>query len=720
MKKIINYIFIVSALLLLAASCVAERISKEENDGTITLRLQTAALETRATEPGEGIENTVTHADFFFFADEKGTSLLKDGHVRLEVGTGIGNLQEKGNNIYEYKFDATDQGEFPMLKSASYVYVIANYPKEITATTLKAILELPIEVDLSSKTLTSFVMDSYASATGERLTYLTPSKANDSKTFEIGLTRAAAKFVLDINVKDEFEDAAGNLWTPVTDQMWVNFVNARKATTVAADTVVFDAKANFYTSAQVSPASVTPAAKPGYTSWKIDPVYSYPLKYATSDVTAPYYKIFVPWVCEKKGMNNFYYKIVLPNLTTFQRNKVYNLTVDVSVIGGTEDDWALVSEYIYVADWFAPDAIEATFEGAGYLDVPVKTYYFYGTNSITVPVVSSNPITVSGSSTDATVTVTGTKQNLYGTNGNGVPYDVTVTPEISNITKDGFTLTHQLNTTVSSTNYDFTPITYTMYVNHKQDSEGALNKPILVTIVQYPSVYAIADANDKPNDAGGVFVNGNTRYTERWDHVQGGLTGGNTNGNMYVLHISVSDEYTIGDPRSTSVDLLDYTWSQGYWTEEEGNNHQLTNYYPGASTGNENIVAPVIRIASSYGVTTDMSRINGQRRCAGYQEDGFPAGRWRLPTNAEVAFIARLSSYKHIPILFSNTSTTGHYYWTASGAVHVVNAGNNPGVTDAQDRTQNSYTRCVYDEWYWGSAQIDEKTNFTWGDEKTE
>lgn len=729
MKKLTTYITLVAAVAL-AASCIAERpqIAGQE-EGLFTLRLQTAELGTRSVRGDDALnENTIDHVDIFFFEDEAGTTLVNNGHYRLTASqlTAVSG----GDNLYECVFDATDTDGNPALKGPSYVYVLANYPQTIDKTTLADILALPITSDFT-KAQASFVMDSYDSADGSVLTYLKPSKAHDGadnagtyvreSVYTINLARAAAKFVLDINVKDEFEDAAGNLWTPVTDQMWVNFVNARKATTVAADTVVFDAKANYYNSAQVSPASVTPAAKPGYTSWKIDPVYSYPLKYATSDVTAPYYKIFVPWVCEKKGMNNFYYKIVLPNLTTFQRNKIYQLSVDVSVVGGTEDDWALVTEYIYVADWWAPDAIEAVFEGAGYLDVPVKTYHIYGIDYVTVPVVSSNPITVSGSPTDASVTVTGTKQNLYGTNGNGVPYDVTVTPTISEITKDGFKLTHLLNTTVSSTNYDFTPITYTMYVNHDQSSDGALNKPIEVKIVQYPSVYAIADENDKPNTAGGVYVNSNTSSNSGWNSVAGGLNGTNKNGNMYVLNVSVSDDYIIGDPRSTSVDLLGREWNTGYWTEEAGNNHRLTNYYPGATTGNETIIAPVIRVASSYGVVQPISREEAQQRCAGYQEDGFPAGRWRLPTFAEVAFIARLSSYKHIPILFSDLDTpNGDYYWTASGAALVDNVGSDAGVTEYPDRTANSYVRCVYDEWYWGSDQIDNKTRFTWGDEKTE
>ena len=776
MKKFITYISLVAAVAL-AASCIAERpqIAGQE-EGLFTLRLQTAELSTRSVRGDDDLnENTIDHVDIFFFEDEAGTTLLNNGHYRLTASqlTAVSG----GDNLYECVFDATDtDGGNPALKGPSYVYVLANYPQTIDKTTLADILSLPITSDFT-KAQTTFVMDSYDSTDGSVLTYLKPSKAHDGannagsyvreSVYTINLARAAAKFVLDINVKDEFEDAAGNLWTPVTDQMWVNFVNARKATTVAADTVEFDAKANFYNSAQVTPTSVTPAAKEGYTSWLTNPVYSYPLKYATSDVTAPYYKIFVPWVCEKKGMNNFYYKIVLPNLTTFQRNKIYQLSVDVSVIGGTEDDWALVTEYIYVADWWAPDAIEAAFEGAGYLDVPVKTYHIYGIDYVTVPVVSSNPITVSGSPTDTSVTVTGTKQNLYGTNGNGVPYDETVTPTISEITKDGFKLTHLLNTTVSSEDYDFTPITYTLYVNHDQDSDGALNKPIEVKIVQYPSIYAEADKSNGyayvnsyayTNNHGGRHDNNDlarNNNSSNWN-ILGSMAdiedAGNQNPNQYVVHVSVlpsdytvaglGDNVVIGDPRGEQL-------SENYLGYTSGTNGDpdltVKTHYSATSSDKQNVIAPVIRIASSWGATfqiVDFDR--AEERCAAYQENGYPAGRWRIPTVAEIDFLIQLSTYEHIPALFttvkqpaSGNYTPQHYrgYWAGGrnlylGKPYTDDGNTSPFVdmTSAETYQQNNnyymynylripsgnnYTyyqarvRCVYDEWYWGGEKYD-------------
>lgn len=769
MKRIITHISLVAAIAF-AASCSQESFLGEEGDGVLTLRLQTAEMSTRATVatvPGEGVENEVTHADFFFFSDEEGTTLLENGHVRLAVGDG--GLTAKGGNVYEYKFDASSQ--YPALKGASYVYVIANYPEEITATTLKGILDLDIKTDLSGE-LSYFVMDSYGSAVNDYLTYLKPSKANDEKTYTIGLTRAAAKLVLNINVKNSYVDSNDDTWTPVTDQMWVNFVNARKNARVAAKPVEFDEKANYFQTASQTPTAASSAPE-GYTSWKTTAIYTYPQSYETSDVTAPYYKIFCPWISQKKGMNNFYYKIILPDLEgkSFKRNKIYQLTVDVSVIGGTEDDWALVTNHVYVADWWAPEVIEASFEGAMYLDVPVKYYEIYGDDFVDIPVVSSNPIQVTN--------VTGSKRNLYQVKEDEDDSYITVTPTINIInTKEGFKLTHVLNRDITSSDFDCTPITYTMKVSHTQ---GGLSKTIDVTVVQYPSIYAEADPSNgyayvnsyAHNDVdGGRYADDeygtsnfaynsrstNTSYNAYYSDALGVMnklgqtTSQNNNGNQYVVTVGVlpsdykvagmTENAVIGDPRGGSL-TNNYLGFAGFGGS---GSRQLTVQanFDAVSGSTQNVIAPKIRIASSWGATTTISTYTtAEERCAAYQENGYPAGRWRIPTVAEIDFLIRLSTYNHIPALFTTSKeSTGGYgartyysgYWANGPSVYagvpytsdnhtrpyvngssltLTNTSSNGGYLSRD--TNNDYfephVRCVYDEWYWGSEKYDRNGN---------
>lgn len=160
-------------------------------------------------------------------------------------------------------------------------------------------------------------------------------------------------------------------------------------------------------------------------------------------------------------------------------------------------------------------------------------------------------------------------------------------------------------------------------------------------------------------------------------------------------------------------------------------------YYPtdesdDAVSTKKDFIAPAFRIASSYGKAYVGSKEELRRRCATYQEAGRPAGRWRLPTKAEVKYIAQLSSDGKIPTLFgpdrTNSSTqTYAYYWTAQGGVK-VNAEHDVLDDTVGDGFRSFGTfaaRCVYDEWYW--AEINSRLNFSpdpldatfyWGDVK--
>lgn len=162
----------------------------------------------------------------------------------------------------------------------------------------------------------------------------------------------------------------------------------------------------------------------------------------------------------------------------------------------------------------------------------------------------------------------------------------------------------------------------------------------------------------------------------------------------------------------------------------------LRYYYPTDETmgsgSKENFIAPSFRIASSLGKVMQGFRIEARRRCAVYQEAGRPAGRWRLPTKAEIKYIARLSADGRIPILLGDNDDPTKFgnYWSANGALQVNGVG---VVRDVVAKENEEYApRCVYDEWYWtkidgGEFPVDPTTGkrlyplttvFYWGDVK--
>lgn len=148
----------------------------------------------------------------------------------------------------------------------------------------------------------------------------------------------------------------------------------------------------------------------------------------------------------------------------------------------------------------------------------------------------------------------------------------------------------------------------------------------------------------------------------------------------------------------------------------------LSNYYPTQTTGTEDMIAPAFLIASSYGktaynndgTTRDMTWERAQMRCALYQEDGYPAGRWRLPTYSEVKFIMELSNAGKIPTLFqmdSGGDSVG--YWCANGRIYT---NRDDSVALAAATATPTAPRCVYDLWYWGEENTTYATTWHLGD----
>ena len=229
------------------------------------------------------------------------------------------------------------------------------------------------------------------------------------------------------------------------------------------------------------------------------------------------------------------------------------------------------------------------------------------------------------------------------------------------------------------------------------------------------------------------------------------FSGGNRN--MYTIHVTVLPEsvtvgkgksaftlqYILGDPRT----LQPETWENGkeecssaysptvpYYFDEnndlgygeeitveegkptfisfqkapsidnlDGAPRSLTWYYPADDSDRTKfMIAPSIRVASRFGgleFYSGVSKQSAEFKCATYQEDGFPAGRWRLPTMAEIIFISSLSrggNSSDFVALFGENAN----YWSANGAVKP-----NSGIQNVQQ----ALARCVYDAWYWDQTE---------------
>ncbi|MBR4227897.1 MAG: hypothetical protein IKR72_02200 [Bacteroidales bacterium] len=264
----------------------------------------------------------------------------------------------------------------------------------------------------------------------------------------------------------------------------------------------------------------------------------------------------------------------------------------------------------------------------------------------------------------------------------------------------------------------FVPATITVSLTNSK-----ITDPEIITFTQYPSIYI-----DGHRSNGSVWVNNRTNGNTAYDDVGSGNShylgtarsnadgtrSGNNNRNLYTIHISsfsASDEYILGDPRVLNpVSLPNLSGTNDHY-RPAASAYSTGSPTPSGTDDTENMVSPAFMIASSYGKTqyTYLTYDLAKKRCAAYQEDGYPAGRWRMPTAAEVKYIMTLSAQSYIPSLFTLTQNDRTGYWCANGKIQ----GNNQSLPYLGTNTSNTAVRCVYDVWYWGEEPYQENAT-TW------
>ncbi|MBR1576562.1 MAG: hypothetical protein IJ654_08965 [Bacteroidales bacterium] len=754
MKKFINYICIVA--LLAAVSCNrTEQPEFPSAKGDLTFHLLSSDLVTRATEPGDDTynENTIETIDWFFFSDAAGETILLEGRE----GTTGTTLTDP-----TLSFD-TSEAAYDALKKTFYAYFLVNYPGTVAhdgSLKLSDILQLPVTgTDFEAASTPVFVMDSYEKADTDGLILMKPSSKDEARTQTVTLTRVAAKMVLNINVAHSVAGMGDEVWTPDiytqggVPQLQAYFVNALKTSTVAGTPAVRNGKfvastgsfsdSDKYFSYSTSHAWVDNGANAAGTadSLSTTPFYTYPQAFKRAKNGEPYFKIFLPWTSSKKGTNNFYYKVLVPGLDTLKRNSFYHVNLDLDVIGGTTDDYFLAASTYLVAEWFSPgDMGQTGISSARFLDIAQDTIKFYNQDTMAVAVTSSHVI--SASITSAT---------KYDFKNNR---SVTVSSSDYSIVsygKNTFTIKHNLDREISHSTFDCSLITFQVRVIHEDNGQ---QKVETVTVIQYPPIYIEQElsnsyafvngtgatlGSESTHSSTPVYNNNNPRNSigslPNRAYINDATTG-NRNRKQYTVYVSVLPEdssYTIGDPRGNA------RGSNGKPQNLTG----LTSNYRPTATNSQNIIAPAFKMASSYGRTADLEFDRAEERCAAYQENGYPAGRWRVPTVAEIEFVISLSEYEHIPALYTTGHASGYTartsrdypngyrifdsYWAGgmyayAGSVYK----NESGAATAESLTSSNlydspvyrkqvngtyyfYTsavRCVYDVWYWGDNPL--------------
>ena len=648
--------------------------------------------------------------------------------------------------------------------SHCYVYAVANTGTIVTlpstvgdaSTAMGQIKKLSVLADFGptetadpfAKAQSDFVMDGFATLDRD---------SDNNITGTVAMSRAAAKITFTVTeVKDvEDKDASGNVigtWTAQTDQMRVSYRNIVNIGLINGETDSKTREGNYDNFNSIEGRSLTAfTTSDNKTNWTHSlPFYSYFNSWnSSSDANAPYLMLQLPWKYTNNadGSERYftcYYAVPFNSLERrIDRNCWYKVSLSVSILGsGDPDNPTTIYPSYMVLPWGdSPVLTNADLKRYRYLLVDQNSYVMNNIDELAIPFYSSHEVVLVSSSM--------TKTELRPDSGYK-PYEVTVDASEYSLDFDNESIPGESSVTFKHTleneytkDYDVTAYTLTFTFKHKDNDE--FTETVIIT--QYPALYVVAELNSDCDESnadygcgsyyynydnhGYVFVNGNQDNSTSWY----GVSSDGTNQDPYRYLVRVSSlptgsPFVIGDPRSDSISNPSFSSSDGHGGHggpdgggsskgsqksapdiDGSGNRYLSNYYPTDVTASQsNMIAPSFRIASSYGVTSDISFEDATKRCATYQEDGYPAGRWRVPTQAEIWYMVKLASNNKIPELLTTTS----YYWGGDGYAYRPSTDySNPKRTNKGSH----YVRCVYDEWYWTDKLSDsQKSTFYWGD----
>lgn len=752
-------IYIMAFFACMLASCSEELevygSGEEVNGRSFTLQLRASGDTTEAGEDDYN-ENRIAAVSVFFFTD---TETATCSYMKRNIPT------NNSNTLNVPLDDTFKPGKY-------FIFVLANVPvhqEPITGKfTLNQMKEKLMYTQLSSadKPEDAFVMQGLT----EKVMV-----ASGAQGGMVTLSRLAAKIVLLPTIKSPIEIDGVTYTAEVDRMdvalhHVTNYVHPDGTELTREeynDRLTSEEKEKTFTTTDPRKyKSVTaPDAAAAYVHI---PFYSYPHTWLAYTETSQlvqsekqtYLTFRIPWTCTKNGVQlstNYYYRVPVTNeiisgsdgkgYRSLKSNTLYKIKMKVGVLGSIDPGQVTpdVDLEYKISEWKSV-GISADVNKYNYLELETNYVEMNNESRADIGVTSSSDVTakvVKITYPDYSGTTIGqseiTEQNKpvapnrnddkyweYGWlgskhfkeevwNADVAKYEDELKKwesffgeNATSIQPYGQTLVfqHELASTV------YVPWTFTIDVTNKDGQKQEL------TITQYPPIYITGENNR--NGSSNRFVYGSQRTSASDDN--GSSLGGahnpssasNNNQNQYTIHVTQLDaedesKYIIGDPRNPSHTQLSAL--KKYGTPKGLQKYLKTKGESSIEREYDRMIAPVFKIASSWGVTNDISYAQAQKRCASYQENGYPAGRWRIPTEGEIEFIVGLSNAGYIPELFD-----GEYFASSQRYYHGA-VGGTGGFSGTAGSNRGSYAvRCVYDVWYWGDKKIDNPNVFTWGD----
>ena len=732
----------------------------EHANVTLTLTLGDQSLQvSRATVPDEAPENLINTVDLYFYDKDANETTSYPMHVQKGLvptnGTisfsmpvaNFGKLFPSDETTTCKVFAIVNRPAAPNGTSIEYPKDTDNVLPEDAEATVANLKDMVLYTDFTSAQ-TSFVMHSNGMVTINRT-------QTNGLNGTIPVKRVAAKIGLQLVYPEEAPTDYQNkliVYNGTVVEWYAGVENVEISLRRGSSRAYLGTDDYSAQSADIFSTAYTDLVTVTDDQAKYVSLYTYPTNWSNNENARTHLMVKVTWTNVNTSIpdkTTFYEVNVNPADPFLQRNYYYQILQEISVLGSEneEEPVTLKNASYKVLNWGAASS-EGELIRQRYLvveetsvemqNIVEKTIYFDSSDPIDLTNVevlwnytaqnnardlSMAKITAVSKQTNSngqpTITVTGTGQNSGDIDDDGnIVYTITNTSNVSGVAnrlqtrgsvdykvyitihnadatnpndRGYIKVKHNLDNQMGKTS-DYTAYTINLSVAHQDDA----NYKETVNIKQYPMLSIVPDQNttyknDNGSGYGYVYID-NTNSTTRddWREISGGLTN-NKCPNRYIVTVStliagLENKYIIGDPRTTSRKLT-------------GATEDLSNYLPADVNVDPRMISPQFMTASSYGqCPVYMTKAQAELRCATYQEDGYPAGRWRLPTQAEVNFAIQLKNDGIIPELF----TSGQNYWNANSA---DNTNGGSGVV-----------RCVYDTWYWGTDHTAGSTTYTYDD----
>ena len=443
-KLLLRFATLICVFLVAGCSDSFEQ-SGEENvnrDGYINITLRSSKL-TRATEAGldEYNENRIESAVLLLYpADNTAGSLDTSIPTVSQTFTGLDATSttvlqvvlSDANKTTLFGNDGTKQCR---------AYVFTNLPAAVlsnitAATTVADIKNMTMTSPFESNEVQqSFVMDGSG----------TVSLASDGKSAEgsVDVQRAAAKITLAIRVPATIESGEGDdavVWYSQLGNMKASIMNGVKTSSVVPNVEREKTDADYYS----MPTQATQGNGPrsmekqdgvseteGFPYVVNIPFYTYPNSWSedAEETHRTFITLMVPWREGVQGsFRTSYYQVPINRTTDLVRNVSYKINLNVGVLGSFVPDEPFdMTDCSYTAVNWSEEPIDVTISNYRYLVVDEDYYVVNNEPSISIPVYSSHPVTVTN--------VTATYYRYYVT-AQGNEYPIEITQQMNSDTGD--------------------------------------------------------------------------------------------------------------------------------------------------------------------------------------------------------------------------------------------------------------------------------------------